>query len=223
MINTTQDAIKICKNEITLIGSLDELLVDVTTHGDSAVVDYTGVVVVDSCYITFYGKITNSSNAFYQTIGCFNQLKAGVKSICIDGEDETEYSHNTSMVYMIGRLSTMNSIRATYIAPTSSNSYTFMENIVGVPIKIDDNVCKILIFNNHFHNIITAQLDNKDVLGMDILYKTTRFDIILHKYNDIGNPIFSVKPHGILDTDIDRNIIDNAIRSHDIYIRSLSK
>ena len=87
MINTTQDAIKICKNEITLVGSLDELLVDVTTHGDSAVVDYTGVVVVDSCYITFYGKITNSSNAFYQTIGCFNQLKAGVKSICIDGEE----------------------------------------------------------------------------------------------------------------------------------------
>lgn len=223
MINTTDDAIKICKNEITLVGGLDELLIDVTAKGDSALVKYSGVVVVNGCYITFYGKITNSSSAFYQTIDSLNQLKASVKSVCVNGEDGVEYHKDTSVVYVIGRLSAPNSINATYIAPTTSDTYAFLENVVGIPFSIDKDVCKVLIFNNHYHNVVTIQIDNPDVLGEDILFKMVQFDVVLHNYTEVDNTAMSLKPRRIVDADIDRNIVDNAIKSHQIYLGSLSK
>ena len=70
MINTIDDAIRVCNNDVRLVGTLTELTITITKRdvSDVVVVSYYGVVRVEDTFLKFYGSFNNNNAEFYQNV-----------------------------------------------------------------------------------------------------------------------------------------------------------
>lgn len=224
MIHNFDKAVGVCKNDVTLIGSLYELKVEIDSRvGDGMVINYQGVVVVNGSYITFYGKINNYSTMFTSTIKELNKLSAEIKTFIVNGDTtETEFSDEVSMVYMTGRIASSDSINVDYICSTYKNEDSFMCDMVGVPIEKDDTCVRILVLNQYYHNIISIKYRDIERVG-DIMNKTVRFTVDSSYYNKtLEDTPFYITPVEVLDEQISEDIIHSALAEHEIYMNTVA-
>lgn len=220
LIHDFDKAIDICKNDVTLVGSLYELKIEVDSHvSDGMTINYQGVVVVNGSYITFYGKINNYSTMFTSTMKELNELSAEIKTFIVDGDiTETEFSNEVSMVYITGRIASSDSINVDYICSTYKTEDSFMCEMVGVPIEIDDSIIRILVLNKYYHNIIPIKYRDIERVG-DVINKTIRFSVDSNYYNqNLEDTPFYIVPVEILENQISEDIIHSTLAEHEIYM-----
>ena len=223
MINNINDAIKACKNEIILHGTLRELNIDFDDRGDSIVVKYKGVVSLytnNDIWIRFYGIISNNSPMFESIINELKSLNAFIKTISTNGEiDETNYSDLASIVYIRGVVMSATSIKAEYIAHgKESNEDYYLGEIKGIIIGVNDidNEITLLILDSYYHKYITLPCQMTNYLYQ---HSIETFNVVLNSYRDNKQPI-SCERVGVY-IDVDESVIEQAKLEHDIYENSI--
>lgn len=218
MVTNIEDAIKLCKNTITLCGVLSELNIDIRhTPSNEIILSYKGVVDVCKSYISFYGKVNNNSTMFTSIVKELNSFEAEVKTKSENGEIiDTQYSDKASVVYMRGSIISPSSIRVDYISSTRLHPQV-SSYIIGVYLGQCDNTDKILIINPYYHNIIPISCDEeyKTLVGSTV-YIEPRFNA----YDDHMPPIEIVNMVKC-NKQISQSVITQARLEHDIYLESL--
>ena len=217
-IQTINDAFRICTNHVRLVGLLNELSVATNRHGDNIVVSYVGIVIVNDSYIKIHGKTTSSSPRFKSDVERLSELKANMNAKFTDGElVSTDFSDECSLVYIEGSISSSRSVRAGYICTSDTDSCYMLGTITGVPVEIvNDNTIKVLIINNHFHNVITLKCNRYGSALQAMLNQTISFSIKTH--NNINETPLSLVYTTKLADEIPQSVIDSALMEHDIYI-----
>ena len=224
-ITKIEEAIGVCENQVTLIGVLTELNIDVRNlQNETVSVNYKGVVDCHNAFIKIYGRFTNNDMTFKSAVQSLNNLTANIKTISENGEiTETTYSHTASMVYVEGRFTSSHSINSDYISSTTkeqkdSDLYGY---IIGVPLKwIEDKQVEMLVMTSHYHNILTFNCfdTHEELKG-----KTVYMEAMYNSYdNEQYEPIVMATVK-VMDYQIDQNVIDQALTEHDIFIASIGK
>ena len=223
-ITNIEEAIGVCENQVTLIGVLTELNIDVKNLQDgTVVVKYKGVVDCNRAFIKIYGRFTNNDMIFERAVQSLNGLTANIRTLSENGEiTDTTYSKTASMVYVEGRFTSSSTINADYISSTtkSVDESDLYGDITGVPLQWDGNEVKMLILTPNYHNVLTF---DSYASHEDLIYKTLHMSAITNPYNDCNyHPIVMVSVDEP-DKQIDRSVIDQALTEHDIFIASMSK
>ena len=218
-IHTIEDASKVCLNTIRLVGELKELSIDIDERGDNIHVNYMGVVKVNDSHIKIHGSTNNLSRRFKSDTERLNELKANIYATFKSGDIvDTTYSDECSVVYIEGKVSSANSIKVDYISNSTSTDTTYILGaITGIPIEIvDENVIKVLVINNNFHNVMTFKCDRCNITLNTLLNQTVSFGVKAND-NKNGSPLSLEYKIKLIDG-IPQNLIDNAIAEHNIYL-----
>lgn len=222
-ITKIEEAIGICENQVTLIGVLTELNIDVRNlQNETVSVNYKGVVDCHNAFIKIYGRFTNNDMIFKRAVNSLNSLTANIKTLSENGEiTNTTYSKTASMVYVEGKFTSSHSINSDYISSTTKTQEesALYGGIIGVPLEwTDDKQVKMLILTHHYHNILTFDCfePHKELKG-----KTIYMESMYNSYdNGQYEPIVMVTVK-IMDDQIDQSVIDQALTEHDIFIASI--
>ena len=119
------------------------------------------------------------------------------------------------------------SIRLTYFnsIATQPHDMGIISDVIGVVDEVDklnDNI-RLFIINNNYHRMIevngAATIDLNNVHNGDVV--RWRFDTF--GYGDICPPIQCTHCYVLDDIRIEQDVIEQAKKEHDIYIKSLSK
>lgn len=218
-IHTIEDASKVCLNTIRLVGELKELSIDLVNQNDNIHVNYVGVVKVNDSYIKIHGSTNNLSRRFKSDTERLNELKANIYATFRNGDVvDTIYSDECSVVYIEGKVSSANSVRVDYISNSTSGDTTYILGaITGIPIEIvDENIIKVLVINNNFHNVLTFKCDRCNITLNTLLNQTVNFGVEAND-NKSGSPLSLEYKIKLIDG-IPQNLIDNAIAEHNIYL-----
>lgn len=220
------DAVKICKNDICIVGALSELSVDINDRDkDNVVITYRGVVNIRTAYIQIYGSVSNNSPTFKSTADTLSQLNANIKTISHNGDIEsTEYNDKASMVYISGRVATSKSINVRYISSTTQDKYDVTGELIGVPLERNGKIIKVLVITSYYHNIIEIECGNIAEWQNTILNKTVSFKIDTCSSKEIDRmPIYLSVKDILHDHEIDTEVINNALTEHEIFLNSMRK
>lgn len=228
IINTIESASEVCCNKISGCGVLSELNVDIIDKGDSATIKYKGVIDIDNAFIKFYGSVSSGANMFSSTARKLSDVTSELEVLCNNGEIvETKHNDVASVIYFEGELMSSDSIRLTYFNSVVTQPYDMgiTSDVVGIVDEVDklnDNI-RLFIINNNYHRMIeinsatTINLDdihNGDVVGC-------YFDTF--GYQDTYPPIQCTRCWAFDGISIEQDVIEQAKKEHDIYIKSLSK
>ena len=228
IINTIESASEVCRNRISGCGVLSELNIDIIDKRDSATIKYKGVIDVNNAFIKFYGSISSGANMFTPVARKLSDVTSELEILCNNGEIiETRHNDVASVIYFEGELTSSDSIRLTYfnnevIQPYGGEITCDVIGIVDEVDKLNDNI-RLFIINNNYHRMIevngAATIDLDDVHNGDVV--RCHFDIF--GYQDICPPIQCTHCWTLDGINIEQDVIEQAKKEHDIYIKSLSK
>ena len=228
IIDTIESASEVCRNKISGCGVLSELNIDIIDKGDSATIKYKGVIDVNNAFIKFYGSVSSGANMFTPIARKLSDVTSELEVLCNNGEIvETKHNDVASVIYFEGELTSSDSIRLTYFNNEVIQPYDMeiTSDVIGVVDEVDklnDNI-RLFIINNNYHRMIeiegAATINLGDVNDGDVV--RCHFDIF--GYQDKCPPIQCVYCWTLDGIRIEQDVIKQAKKEHDIYIKSLSK
>lgn len=228
IIDTIESASEVCHNKISGCGVLSELNIDIIDKGDSATIKYKGVIDVNNAFVKFYGSVSSGANMFSSTARKLSDVTSELEVLCNNGEIvETKHSDVASVIYFEGELMSSDSIRLTYFnnAVTQPYDMGIISDVVGIVDEVDklNNNIRLFIINNNYHRMIeingAATINLSDVHNGDIV----RCQFNTFGYGDICPPIQCTHCWTLDGIRIGQDVIEQAKKEHDIYIKSLSK
>ena len=163
-IKNLDDAIASCANYVETYGVLSELNIDIIEQGEKVVVKYKGVVDINNAFIKIYGSTNNNSMTFATTINTLKSLEAEIITMSNNGEVvDTKYNRHASVVYLKGKLVSMDAIKVEYI---NSAPHTLLHKrnsmfIVGLveDFNIEEKWIDLFVFNDYYHQRIRITID----------------------------------------------------------------
>lgn len=228
IIDTIDSASKVCCNIINGCGVLSELNVDIIDRGESATIKYKGVIDVNNAFIKFYGNVYSGDNTFSSVAHKLSDITSEVYTLCNNGEIvETKYNDVASVVYFEGELISSNSIRLNYFNNISTKSYDMAigNDIVGVVDMVDkvNNNFTLFIIDDNYHRMVeftgASNVRLEDVNSGDVV----RCHCDTFGYQNTYPPIQCTYCYTLDGIKIEQDVIEQAKKEHDIYIKSLSK
>ena len=228
IIDTIESASELCRNKISGCGVLSELNIDIIDKGDSATIKYKGVIDVNNAFIKFYGSVSSGANMFSSTARKLSDVTSELEVLCNNGEIvETKHNDVASVVYFEGELMSSDSIRLTYFnsVATQPHDMGIISDVIGVVDEVDEinNNLRLFIINNNYHRMIeikgAATINLGDVHNGDVV----RCYLDMFGYQDIYPPIQCTYCYTLDGISIEQDVIEQAKKEHDIYIKSLSK
>ena len=237
IIDTIELASELCRNKISGYGILSELNIDIIDKGDSATIKYKGVIDVNNAFIKFYGSVSSGANMFSSTARKLSDVTSELEVLCNNGEIvETKHNDVASVIYFEGELMSSDSIRLTYfnnevILTYFNNEVTqpynmgIISDVVGIVDEVDklnDNI-RLFIINNNYHRMI--EVNGATTINLDNVHNgdVVRCQFNTFGYRDICPPIQCTHCWAIDGIRIAQDVIEQAKKEHDIYIKSLSK
>lgn len=228
IIDTIESASEICCNIISGCGVLSELNVDIIDKGDSATIKYKGVIDINNAFIKFYGSVSSGANMFTSIARKLSDVTSELEVLCNNGEIvETKRNDVASVIYFEGELISGDGIRLTYFNSVDTHLYdmAIINDIVGVVDMVNkiDNNLRLFIINNNYHRMIelhgTANVKLDDIHDGDVV--RCHFDTF--GYQDVYPPIQCTYCYTFDGIKIEQDVIEQAKKEHEIYIKSLSK
>ena len=230
IIDTIESASELCRNKVSGYGVLSELNIDIIDKGDSATIKYKGVIDVNNAFIKFYGSVSSGANMFSSTARKLSDVTSELEVLCNNGEIvETKHSDVASVIYFEGELMSSDSMRLTYFNNAVTQPHDcdmeITSDVIGVIDEVDEinNNLRLFVINNNYHRMIeiegAATVNLGDVNEGDVV--RCHFDIF--GYQDICPPIQCVHCWTLDGIRIEQDVIEQAKKEHDIYIKSLSK
>ena len=228
IIDTIESASELCRNKISGCGVLSELNIDIIDKGDSATIKYKGVIDVNNAFIKFYGSVSSGANMFSSTARKLSDVTSELEVLCNNGEIvETKHNDVASVIYFEGELMSSESMRLTYFnnAVTQPYDMEITSDVIGVIDEVDEvnNNLRLFIINNNYHRMIeiegAAIVDLNNVNDGDVV----RCHLDTFGYQDICPPIQCTYCYTLDGINIEQDVIEQAKKEHDIYIKSLSK
>ena len=228
IIDTIESASELCRNKISGCGVLSELNIDIIDKGDSATIKYKGVIDVNNAFIKFYGSVSSGANMFSSTARKLSDVTSELEVLCNNGEIvETKHNDVASVIYFEGELMSSESMRLTYFnnAVTQPYDMEITSDVIGVIDEVDEinNNLRLFIINNNYHRMIeiegAATINLGDVNDGDVV----RCHLDTFGYQDICPPIQCTYCYTLDGINIEHDVIKQAKKEHDIYIKSLSK
>ena len=220
MINTIDEAAKVCKNEVRLVGTLTELTINLTKRNTQTVnVAYYGAVKVHDTFLRIYGNFTNNNTEFYQNVKRLESLSAYITCV-VDarGVMSQVFNNVANKVYIIGKLLNNNSVRVEYISAANKDKEYITFDIGGVPLGYERDKFKLLIITNNYHNFL------------EIATQTDRFDfdnhlvglnITTNSYSSYDLPPIMCNGVHQLQPCISQDVINTALAEHELFIDSI--
>ena len=228
IIDTIELASELCRNKISGCGVLSELNIDIIDKGDSATIKYKGVIDVNNAFIKFYGSVSSGANMFSSTARKLSDVTSELEVLCNNGEIvETKHNDVASVIYFEGELMSSDSMRLTYFnnAVTQPYDMEITSDVVGIVDEVDEinNNLRLFIINNNYHRMIEVNgattINLNDVHNSDVV----RCQFNTFRYGDICPPIQCTQCWALDGISIEQDVIEQAKKEHDIYIKSLSK
>ena len=228
IIDTIESASEVCCNKISGCGVLSELNIDIIDKGDSATIKYKGVIDVNNAFIKFYGSVSSGANMFSSTARKLSDVTSELETLCNNGEIvETKHSDVASVIYFEGELTSSDSMRLTYFNNEVIQPYDMeiTSDVVGIVDEVDDvnNNLRLFIINNNYHRMVeiegAAIVNLNNVNDGDVV----RCHLDTFGYQDICPPIQCTYCYTLDGISIEQDVIEQAKKEHDIYIKSLSK
>lgn len=228
IIDTIESASELCRNKISGCGVLSELNIDIIDKGDSATIKYKGVIDVNNAFIKFYGSVSSGANMFSSTARKLSDVTSELEVLCNNGEIvETKHNDVASVIYFEGELMSSDSIRLTYFnnAVTQPYDMEITSDVIGVIDEVDEinNNLRLFVINNNYHRMIeiegAAIVNLNNVDDGDVV----RCHLDTFGYQDISPPIQCTYCYTLDGISIEQDVIEQAKKEHDIYIKSLSK
>ena len=228
IIDTIESASELCRNKISGCGVLSELNIDIIDKGDSATIKYKGVIDVNNAFIKFYGSVSSGANMFSSTARKLSDVTSELEVLCNNGEIvETKHNDVASVIYFEGELMSSDSIRLTYFnnAVTQPYDMEITSDVIGVIDEVDEinSNLRLFVINNNYHRMIeiegAATINLGDVNDGDVV----RCHLDTFGYQDICPPIQCTYCYTLDGISIEQDVIEQAKKEHDIYIKSLSK
>lgn len=228
IIDTIESASEVCRNKISGCGVLSELNIDIIDKGDSATIKYKGVIDINNAFIKFYGSVSSGANMFSSTARKLSDVTSELEVLCNNGEIvETKHNDVASVIYFEGELTSSDSIRLTYFNNEVIQPYDMeiTSDVVGIVDEVDEvnNNLRLFIINNNYHRMIeiegAAIVDLNNVNDGDVV----RCHLDTFGYQDICPPIQCTYCYTLDGINIEQDVIEQAKKEHDIYIKSLSK
>ena len=228
IIDTIESASEVCCNKISGCGVLSELNIDIIDKGDSATIKYKGVIDVNNAFIKFYGSVSSGANMFSSTARKLSDVTSELETLCNNGEIvETKHSDVASVIYFEGELMSSDSMRLTYFNNEVIQPYDMeiTSDVVGVVDEVDEvnNNLRLFIINNNYHRMVeiegAAIVNLNNVNDGDVV----RCHLDTFGYQDASPPIQCTYCYTLDGISIEQDVIEQAKKEHDIYIKSLSK
>lgn len=237
IINTIESASEVCCNKISGYGILSELNIDIIDKGDSATIKYKGVIDINNAFIKFYGSVSSGANMFSPTARKLSDVTSELEVLCNNGEIvETKHNDVASVVYFEGELMSSDSIRLTYfnneVILTYFNNEVIqphnmgiISDVVGIVDEVDEinNNLRLFIINNNYHRMI--EINGAATINLDNVHNgdVVRCQFNTFGYGDMCPPIQCTHCWTLDGVSIEQDVIEQAKKEHDIYIKSLSK
>lgn len=228
-INTIDEAIKRCNNEITFNGVLTELNINIINRGEDVIVKYKGVVDKNNAFIQIYGTISNNNIRFSSTLEELKSLQANIITLSEDGEiTSTEFSNKAHVVYVRGKIINENSVSVQYMARSTSNEDVFENNIIGVieNINLENNTITLFIIDDYYHQTLSLMCNNNVIRVLVDAYRYNIQDkkivtlfISFVPYIKNSTP-FICNDIIVHEDKINDNVINQAKFERDIYLAS---
>ena len=228
IIDTIESASEVCCNKISGCGVLSELNIDIIDKGDSATIKYKGVIDVNNAFIKFYGSVSSGANMFSSTARKLSDVTSELETLCNNGEIvETKHSDVASVIYFEGELMSSDSIRLTYFNSVVTQPYDMeiTSDVVGIVDEVDEvnNNLRLFIINNNYHRMVEIEGAAIVNLGNVNDGDVVRCHLDTFGYQDICPPIQCTYCYTLDGISIEQDVIEQAKKEHDIYIKSLSK
>ena len=228
IIDTIESASEVCCNKISGCGVLSELNIDIIDKGDSATIKYKGVIDVNNAFIKFYGSVSSGANMFSSTARKLSDVTSELEVLCNNGEIvETKHSDVASVIYFEGELMSSNSMRLTYFNNVVTQPYDMeiTSDVVGIVDAVDEvnNNLRLFIINNNYHRMVEIEGAAIVNLGNVNDGDVVRCHLDTFGYQDICPPIQCTYCYTLDGINIEQDVIEQAKKEHDIYIKSLSK
>ena len=228
IIDTIESASEVCCNKISGCGVLSELNIDIIDKGDSATIKYKGVIDVNNAFVKFYGSVRSGANMFSSTARKLSDVTSELETLCNNGEIvETKHSDVASVIYFEGELTSSDSMRLTYFNNEVIQPYDMeiTSDVVGIVDAVDEvnNNLRLFIINNNYHRMVeiegAAIVNLNNVNDGDVV----RCHLDTFGYQDASPPIQCTYCYTLDGISIEQDVIEQAKKEHDIYIKSLSK
>ena len=228
IIDTIESASEVCCNVISGCGVLSELNVDIIDKGDSATIKYKGVIDINNAFIKFYGSVSSGANMFTPIARKLSDVTSELEVLCNNGEIvETKRNDVASVIYFEGELISGDSIRLTYFNSVDTHLYdmAIINDIVGVVDMVNkiDNNLRLFIINNNYHRMIELHGASNVKLGDVHNGDVVRCHFDTFGYQDVYPPIQCTYCYTFDGIKIEQDVIEQAKKEHEIYIKSLSK
>ena len=228
IIDTIESASEVCCNKISGCGVLSELNIDIIDKGDSATIKYKGVIDVNNAFIKFYGSISSGANMFTPVARKLSDVTSELEILCNNGEIvETKHSDVASVIYFEGELMSSDSMRLTYFnsVPMQPYDMEIASDVVGVVDEVDEvnNNLRLFIINNNYHRMV--EIEGAAIVNLDNIDDgdVVRCHLDTFGYQDVCPPIQCTYCYTLDGIRIEQDVIEQAKKEHDIYIKSLSK
>ena len=228
IIDTIESASELCRNKISGCGILSELNIDIIDKGDSATIKYKGVIDVNNAFIKFYGSVSSGANMFTSIARKLSDVTSELEVLCNNGEIiETKHNDVASVIYFEGELMSSDSIRLTYFNNVVTQPYDMeiTSDVIGIVDEVDEinSNLRLFVINNNYHRMIeiegAAIVNLNNVNDGDVV----RCHLDTFGYQDICPPIQCTYCYTLDGINIEQDVIEQAKKEHDIYIKSLSK
>ena len=228
IIDTIESASEVCCNKISGCGVLSELNIDIIDKGDSATIKYKGVIDVNNAFVKFYGSVSSGANMFSSTARKLSDVTSELEVLCNNGEIvETKHSDVASVIYFEGELMSSDSIRLTYFNNEVIQPYDMeiTSDVVGIVDEVDEvnNNLRLFIINNNYHRMVEIEGAAIVNLGNVNDGDVVRCHLDTFGYQDASPPIQCTYCYTLDGINIEQDVIEQAKKEHDIYIKSLSK
>lgn len=220
MLNTIDEAAKVCKNEVRLVGTLTELTINLTKRNEQTVnVAYYGAVKVHDTFLRIYGNFTNNNTEFYQNVKRLESLSAYITCV-VDARGVMSQAFNNvaNKVYIIGKLLNNNSIRVEYISVANKDKEYITFDIEGVPLGYERNKFKLLIITNNYHNFLEIATQT-DEFNFD--NHLVSLDITINPYSSYDLSPLTCNGINQLQSRISQDVINTALAEHELFIDSI--
>ena len=228
ILDTIESASELCRNKISGCGILSELNIDIIDKGDSATIKYKGVIDVNNAFIKFYGSISSGANMFTSIARKLSDVTSELEVLCNNGEIvETKHNDVASVIYFEGELMSSDSIRLTYFnnAVTQPYDMEIASDVIGIVDEVDEinNNLRLFIINNNYHRMV--EIEGAAIVNLDNVDDgdVVRCHLDTFGYQDICPPIQCTYCYTLDGINIEQDVIEQAKKEHDIYIKSLSK
>lgn len=220
MLNTIDEAAKVCKNEVRLVGTLTELTINLTKRNEQTVnVAYYGAVKVHDTFLRIYGSFTNNNTEFYQNVKRLESLNAYITCVVdAQGVMSQVFNNVANKVYIIGKLLNNNSIRVEYISAANKDKEYIAFDIEGVPLGYERDKFKLLIITNHYHNFLKIATQT-DKFNFD--NHLVSLDITINPYSSYDLSPIMCNSINQLQPCISQDVINTALAEHELFIDSI--